>query len=50
VWNLDACIDYLAGLGEREGGLLEKLLDHAHLLCGSRRLEDDFSVIEARFN
>ena len=50
VWNLDACIDYLAGLGEREGGLLDKLLDHAHLLCGSPRLDDDFSVIEARFD
>ena len=52
VWDLEGCIAYLAalGLGEQEGGLIDKLLDHVHLLRGSSRLDDDFSVIEARFD
>jgi predicted ATPase len=50
AWNLDACIAYLAALGEQEGSLVDKLLDHVHLLRGSARLDDDFSVIEARFH
>ena len=50
AWNLDACVAYLAALGQQEGSLIDKLLDHVHLLRGSARLDDDFSVIEARFD
>ena len=30
--------------------VIDKLLDHVHLLRGSPQLDDDFSVIEARFD
>ncbi len=50
VWNLDACIAYLAALDESEGSVIDKLLDHVHLLRRSLQLDDDFSVIQARFD
>ena len=50
VWDLDACIAYLAALADRQGNLLDELLDHVHQLRGSPHLEDDFSVIEVRFH
>jgi serine phosphatase RsbU (regulator of sigma subunit) len=50
VWNLDACIAFLAALGEQEQSFSDKLLDRVHFLRGSPRLDDDFSVIEARFD
>ena len=33
VWNLDACIAYLASLGERQGGLIDEVLDHVYQLA-----------------
>jgi predicted ATPase len=49
VWDLDACIAYLGALSEQSGSLMDELLRHVHQLRGSPRLDDDFSVIEARF-
>jgi len=49
TWDLDACIAYLAALTEREGTLMDELLEHVYQLRGSSRLEDDFSIIEVRF-
>jgi predicted ATPase len=50
VWDLDACIAYLTSLGDRQGSLVDELLHHVYQLRGSPHLEDDFSVIEARFH
>ena len=49
-WNLDACIAHLASLAERQVNLMDELLDHVYRLRGSPHLEDDFSIIEARFH
>jgi serine phosphatase RsbU (regulator of sigma subunit) len=49
AWNLDGCIAYLAALAERQGSLMDELLDHVYQLRGSPCLDDDFSIIEARF-
>ncbi|HEY5707577.1 MAG TPA: SpoIIE family protein phosphatase [Terrimicrobiaceae bacterium] len=49
AWNLDACIAYLSDLAEQPGTLMDDLLDHVYRLRGSPRLDDDFSIIEARF-
>jgi serine phosphatase RsbU (regulator of sigma subunit) len=49
TWNLNACIAYLASPGERQGTLMDELLEHVYKLRGSPHLEDDFSIIEARF-
>jgi predicted ATPase/energy-coupling factor transporter ATP-binding protein EcfA2 len=49
VWDLAGCIAYLATLGQREGNLLDDLLNHARQLRGSPHLDDDFSIIKARF-
>ena len=48
AWNLDACIAYLAASAE-QANLMDKLLHHVYALRGSHRLEDDFSIIDARF-
>jgi len=50
VWNLDACIAHMAALAKRQGSFLDELLDHVYHLRGSSRLDDDFSIIEARFH
>jgi predicted ATPase len=50
VWNLADCISHLAILSEREGSLMDELLNHVRHLRGSPRLDDDFSIIEARFH
>jgi predicted ATPase len=49
AWNLDACIAYLAGSADQQGNLMDELIQHVYQLRGSHRLEDDFSIIEARF-
>jgi len=49
AWNLDACIAHLVALAEQQGSLMDELLDHVYHLRGSPRLDDDFSIIEARF-
>ncbi|HET9378489.1 MAG TPA: SpoIIE family protein phosphatase, partial [Chthoniobacterales bacterium] len=50
VWNLTDCIAHLAILSEREGSLMDALLNHVRHLRGSPQLDDDFSIIEARFH
>ncbi|MBV9273011.1 MAG: SpoIIE family protein phosphatase [Verrucomicrobia bacterium] len=49
IWSLTDCIAYLAVLGKQDGNLMDALLDHVHYLRGSPHLDDDFSIIEARF-
>jgi serine phosphatase RsbU (regulator of sigma subunit) len=49
VWNLHGLIRYLADQAAREGTLMDSLLDHARRLRGAAQLDDDFSIIEARF-
>ena len=49
AWDLDACIAYIATLVERQGTLMDELLEHVYQLRGSPLLEDDFSIIEVRF-
>ncbi len=49
AWNLDACIAYLAMSAGQQGNLMDELVQHVYHLRGSQRLEDDFSIIEARF-
>jgi sigma-B regulation protein RsbU (phosphoserine phosphatase) len=49
VWNLDGLIRYLADQAARDGTLMDSLLDHARSLRGAAQLDDDFSIIEARF-
>ena len=49
AWNLDACIAYLAASADHQGSLMDELVQHVYQLRGSHRLEDDFSIIEARF-
>jgi sigma-B regulation protein RsbU (phosphoserine phosphatase) len=50
MWNLAGCIAHLAVMGEREGSLMDGLLNHVRHLRGSPHLDDDFSIIEARFH
>jgi predicted ATPase/energy-coupling factor transporter ATP-binding protein EcfA2 len=50
MWNLAGCIAHLAVMGEQEGSLMDGLLNHVRHLRGSPRLDDDFSIIEARFH
>ena len=49
AWNLDACIGYLAASADQQGNLMDELVQHVYRLRGSHRLEDDVSLIEARF-
>jgi predicted ATPase len=49
MWDLDACIEYLAALATRQGSLMDELLEQVRQLRGSPLLDDDFSIIEARF-
>jgi sigma-B regulation protein RsbU (phosphoserine phosphatase) len=50
VWDLNACVAHMATLAERRGSLMDDLLVHVYHLRGSARLDDDFSIIEARFH
>jgi len=49
VWDLPACIAHLTALSPSEPNVMDKLLAHVRELRGSAHLDDDFSVIEARF-
>jgi len=40
----------MAALAERQGSLMDELLDHVYHLRGSPHLDDDFSIIEAKFH
>jgi serine phosphatase RsbU (regulator of sigma subunit) len=52
VWDLSGCTEYLVTEGDAnrsEIPLMDRLLAHARDLRGSSQLQDDFSVIDARF-
>jgi Stage II sporulation protein E (SpoIIE)/AAA ATPase domain len=49
MWNLRECIASLAVVGREGGNLMDELLNHVLRLRGSPHLNDDFSIIEARF-
>ena len=49
MWSLAECIAYLPTIAKEEGNLMDKLLNHIQRLRGSPQLNDDFSIIEARF-
>jgi sigma-B regulation protein RsbU (phosphoserine phosphatase) len=49
VWNLPDCIAFLAATARRDGPVMDVLLDRARELRGSPQLDDDLSIIEARF-
>jgi predicted ATPase len=51
-WTLEKCIEHLAHPSVREqqdGALMDQLLAHVRRIRGSTQLEDDFSIIVARF-
>jgi predicted ATPase len=49
VWDMDACIEYLAKRSTCGGALMDELLAHVRTLHGSHELADDFSILEAYF-
>ena len=49
VWDMEACIEYLAKRSTRGGALMDELLAHVRTLHGSHELADDFSILEAYF-
>ena len=50
LWDLPACMRYLADLNRSAGTVMDELLAHVRHLHGSQQLDDDFSIIEARFD
>ena len=50
MWSLTDCIAYLAVLGRDRVNLMDQLLNHVQQLRGAPHLNDDFSIIEARFH
>lgn len=50
TWNLSECIAFLTEVAQRDGNLMDELLERARRLRGSSQLDDDFSVIEARIS
>ena len=50
IWSFEGVVEYLAEWSDDRGVLLDKLLQHAQMLVGRDQLDDDFSVIEARFD
>jgi predicted ATPase len=49
VWDLAACIAHLEAISHCEENLMDSLIARARELRGSSQLDDDFSIIEARF-
>lgn len=49
VWNQAACIAHLVHLGVQAENTMDALFSHIRTLHGSPQLDDDFSIIEARF-
>ncbi len=50
AWDLPACVSYLATLSQGAETVMDELIEHVRLLRGSHQLDDDFSIIEARFD
>ena len=50
VWDLPGCISLLTSLNQWTGSIMDELLWHVRQLRGSHQLDDDFSIIDARFS
>ena len=50
VWDWPACVSYLTTLSQGAGTVMDELIEHVRLLRGSHQLDDDLSIIEARFD
>lgn len=50
VWDLTACVSHLSTLSQGDETVMDRLLEHVRLLRGSHQLDDDFSIIEVRFD
>lgn len=50
VWDLNSAIEFLSDRSDHPGELMDLLLEHARELRGQSQLDDDFSVIEMRFD
>jgi sigma-B regulation protein RsbU (phosphoserine phosphatase) len=50
AWDWPACVSYLATLSQGAETVMDELIEHVRLLHGSQQLDDDFSIIEARFD
>lgn len=50
VWDLDGVVEFLSSHSHHPGDLMDLLLHQAQTLRGGTQLDDDFSVIEVRFN
>jgi serine phosphatase RsbU (regulator of sigma subunit) len=50
VWDLTACVSHLSTLSQGDETVMDRLLEHVRFLRGSHQLDDDFSIIEARFD
>jgi predicted ATPase/energy-coupling factor transporter ATP-binding protein EcfA2 len=50
AWDWPACVSYLTTLSQGAETVLDELIEHVRLLRGSHQLDDDFSIIEARFD
>ena len=49
VWDMDACIEYLARRDSSGGAIMDELLTYVRTLHGSHELPDDFSILEVCF-
>ena len=49
-WEFEEFIDFMSLPGDAERSLPERLLEHVRQLNGSDVLDDDFSMLEIRFN
>jgi len=50
AWDWPACVSYLTTLSHGVETVLDELIEHVRFLRGSHQLDDDFSIIEARFD
>ncbi len=50
AWDLPACVSYLTTLSQGTETVMDELIEHVRRLRGSHQLDDDFSIIEARFD
>ena len=49
VWELENCLKWLSVASRHGDGIMDGLLARVRDLHGSFQLDDDFSIIEARF-
>ncbi len=49
MWDFPGCVALLASISRGGQSVMDELLQHARTLRGSQHLDDDFSIIEVRF-